>query len=218
MIDLLILGSGGHSKEVYATIEDINAALPSKKYNIVGFFDDITERTELFNFKVFKEIDDIKDKIIKVVLGVGTPQAKSILIGKFKERGFAFETIIHPTTLINPFAKIGEGAIIQSYCLIHPDVCIGDYFSCNDNVQIGHDTVIGDNVHINSNVNISGGTHIGDNTFIGVKATILRVTIGSNCIIGACSLINKDVPDFSKAIGVPAKYTPSDGKISFGTK
>lgn len=82
-------------------------------------------------------------------------------------------------------------------------------------MQIGHDTVIGDNVHINSNVNITGGAHIGNNTFIGVKATIFRVKIGNNCIIGACSLINKDVPDFSKAIGIPAKYRPSDGKISF---
>ncbi|MEM3000927.1 MAG: hypothetical protein QXP41_01870 [Candidatus Nitrosocaldus sp.] len=56
------------------------------------------------------------------------------------------------------------------------------------------------------------------NTFIGVKATIMRVKIGKNCIIGACSLINKDIPDNSKAKGIPATYTPSDGKITFGTR
>lgn len=218
MINLIILGAGGHAKEVYSTIEYINALRSSKQYNIVGFYDDITETTSLFDFKVFKKIDDIKDKNIKVVLGVGTPQAKSIFINKFKKRDFPFETIIHPTTSISPFAKIGEGAIIQSFCLLHPDTRIGNYFSCNDHVQIGHDTIICDNVHINSNVNISGGAYIGDNTFIGVKATILRVHIGSDCIIGACALINKDIPDLTKATGIPAKHTPSDGKISFGTR
>ncbi len=218
MINVIILGAGGHAKEVYSTIDYMNATHSFKKYNIVGFYDDATERTSLLNFKVFKKIDDIVDKNIKVVLGVGTPQAKSILIEKFQQRGFSLETIIHPTTFVSPFAKIGIGAVIQSYCLIQPDVKIGNYFSCNDHVQIGHDAVIGDNVHINPNVNISGGAHIGDNTFIGVKATILRVKVGSNCIIGACSLINKDVPDFSKAKGIPARYTPSDGKISFGNR
>lgn len=218
MINIIILGAGGHAKEVYSTIEDINAIRPSKKYNVAGFYDDVTERTDLFDIKVYKEIDDIKDRNIKAVLGVGTPQTKSLLISKFKGRGFLFETIIHPTTFISPFAKIGEGSVIQSFCLFHPDVRIGNFFSCNDNVQIGHDTVIGDNVHINSNVNISGGAHIGNTTFIGVKATILRVKVGSDCIIGACSLINKDIPDLSKAMGIPAKYTLSDGNISFGSR
>ena len=218
MINLIILGAGGHAKEVFSTIEDKNSLYESKKYNIVGFFDDVTERVALFGIKVFKDIDDIKDRSIKAVLGVGTPQAKSILTNKFKEKGFLFETIIHPTTSISPYAIIGEGSVIQSFCLIHPDVKIGNFFSCNDNVQIGHDTIIEDNVHINSNVNISGGAYIGNNTFIGVKATILRIKVGSNCIIGACSLVNKDIPDFSKAMGIPAKYAPSDGKISFGAR
>jgi len=214
MINLVILGAGGHAKEVYTTIQHINR-VNSKKYNLLGFFDDITDNLSLLNLKVFKKISEIKDKNIRVVLGVGTPEAKSILINKFKNEGFLFEKIIHPTTFISPFAKIAEGAVIQSYCLIHPDAKIGDFFSCNNNVQIHHDTIIGDNVHINPNVNISGGAIIGSNTFIGVNATIFRVKIGKNCIIGACSLINKDVPDSIKAIGIPARYFPSDGKISF---
>lgn len=157
MINLIILGAGGHAKEVYSIVEIINASRPAKKYNILGFCDDITERMSLFNFKVFKSIDEIIDKNIKVASGVGAPQAKSVFIEKFQKRGFSLETIIHLTTFLNPFAKIGIGAVIQSYCLIQPGVKIGNYFSCNDH-------------------------------------------------------------DFSKAKGIPARHTPSDGKISFGTR
>ncbi len=51
-----------------------------------------------------------------------------------------------------------------------------------------------------------GTIEIGDNCQIGVRATILpRVTIGANSIIGACSVVTKDVPANTVAAGHPAK-------------
>lgn len=48
---------------------------------------------------------------------------------------------------------------------------------------------------------------IKDNCFIGMRSTILPgVTIGYNSIIGACSLVVKDVPDGCVYAGVPAKF------------
>ncbi|OCS29366.1 hypothetical protein CFVLMG6570_09655 [Campylobacter fetus subsp. venerealis LMG 6570 = CCUG 33900] len=47
---------------------------------------------------------------------------------------------------------------------------------------------------------------IGDDTWIGANTTILPgVKIGKFCIIGAGSIVTKDVDDFSIAVGVPAK-------------
>lgn len=48
---------------------------------------------------------------------------------------------------------------------------------------------------------------VGDNSFIGTRSTILpNVKIGKNCIIGACSLVTKSIPDGQIWGGVPAKY------------
>ena len=48
---------------------------------------------------------------------------------------------------------------------------------------------------------------VGDNVFIGKGATVLPgITIGSNCVIGACALVTKDVPDNCIYGGVPAKF------------
>ena len=51
-----------------------------------------------------------------------------------------------------------------------------------------------------------GGVEIGKNVWIGTKATILDgVRIGDNAIIGAYSLVNKDVPSGNKVVGIPAR-------------
>ncbi|MBN2810098.1 MAG: acyltransferase [Deltaproteobacteria bacterium] len=53
----------------------------------------------------------------------------------------------------------------------------------------------------------SGGVCIKNNVFVGTGSVILKgVTIGDNCIIGACSLVNHDIPSDSVFAGNPAKF------------
>ncbi|MEY8200131.1 MAG: acyltransferase [Colwellia sp.] len=57
---------------------------------------------------------------------------------------------------------------------------------------------------------LAGEIKVGENVFIGKGATILHgVTIGSNCIVGACSVVTKDVPDNTIVGGIPAKFIKS---------
>lgn len=52
-----------------------------------------------------------------------------------------------------------------------------------------------------------GKIEIKDNCFIGARTTIMPgVTIGENSIVGACSLVTKDIPSNSVCAGVPAKF------------
>lgn len=60
--------------------------------------------------------------------------------------------------------------------------------------------------------------HIGNDVFIGVNCIIMPgVTIGSRVVIGAGSIVTKDVPDNSVAVGNPARvvssYKALDSKV-----
>ncbi|MEE9910747.1 MAG: acyltransferase [Deltaproteobacteria bacterium] len=47
---------------------------------------------------------------------------------------------------------------------------------------------------------------IGDETWIGINAVIMgNVKVGKHCVIGANSVVNKDIPDYCVAVGNPAK-------------
>lgn len=64
---------------------------------------------------------------------------------------------------------------------------------------------------------------IGAGCWIGARVTILGgVNIGKGCVIGACSLVRSDIPDWSVAVGVPARVIrqriPAEKIVSpFGT-
>ena len=80
-------------------------------------------------------------------------------------------------------------------------------------VTIGASVVIGENATIYNGVTIigveeSGLPHLGDNVTIFTGAKIVApVTIGDNVVIGALSLLNKDVPANHVMYGIPPNVT-----------
>jgi acetyltransferase-like isoleucine patch superfamily enzyme len=81
-------------------------------------------------------------------------------------------------------------------------------------VTIGDDVILAGYIYILTHSNILYGIKGGEDgpvtikrgARIGINVTILpRVTIGENAVIGACSLVNRDIPDNCIAVGVPAR-------------
>lgn len=95
----------------------------------------------------------------------------------------------------------------------------GTILSARQAVVIGHGTRIGENCSIrDSDHRIDPGkpildsgftigpVSIGSNVWIGRHVTILPgVTIGDNAVIGAHSLVNRDIPERGIAFGIPAR-------------
>jgi maltose O-acetyltransferase len=107
------------------------------------------------------------------------------------------------------------------------NIHIGNYSSLNRDCWISNDTFIGDDVLMGPEVIMLSGSHnfertdipmreqgapprkpivIGDDVWIGTRSIILPgVKVGSHSIIGAGSIVTKDVPEWAIVAGNPAK-------------
>ncbi|WP_110931852.1 sugar O-acetyltransferase [Paenibacillus bouchesdurhonensis] len=140
------------------------------------------------------------------------------------------------------FHSVGENAWIESpfNCDFGYNITIGDHFYANTNctildcakVTIGNNVLIGPNVSLytpnhamdaaerKAGYERSSPIHIGDNVWISGSVTIVPgVTIGDNTIIGAGSVVTKDIPANVVAAGVPCRVIrPITEKDKIGLK
>lgn len=122
-------------------------------------------------------------------------------------------------------AKIGSNCNINAQCFIENHVVIGSNVTVKCGVQLWDGIVVEDDVFIGPNATFTNDkypkskiypdeflkTTIKRKASIGANATILcGITIGENAMIGAGSVVTKDVPDGEIWYGNPAK---SHGKV-----
>ena len=121
---------------------------------------------------------------------------------------------------IGTFVEIQKNSIIGKNCKISTHTFICEGVEIEDNVFVGHNvTFINDKYPRATNTDGSMQsekdwevvkTFIKKGASIGSSATILcGVTVGENAVIGAGSVVTKDVPPNVVAAGVPAKIIRS---------
>jgi UDP-N-acetylglucosamine acyltransferase len=106
-------------------------------------------------------------------------------------------------TNIKTFTKIGKGTVIREYATIHRSTneglatTIGDGCYLMAVSHVGHDCHLGNNVILANGTLLAGHVDVGDNSFISGNVVVHQFCrIGSYCIIGGFSGVNKDVPPY----------------------
>ena len=124
-------------------------------------------------------------------------------------------------SVVLPNAKIGNNCNVCANCFIENDVIIGNNVTIKCGVQIWDGIIIEDNVFIGPNVTFTNDlyprskkypehfykTIVKKGASIGANSTILcGITIGENSMIGAGSVVTKNVNDNELWVGNPAKF------------
>lgn len=206
-LPVIIIGAGGHAKPVID-------ALMKNGTEIIGAVDvnPAKHGVPILGVPVLG-----KDGIIGghapgsllLVNGVGTTsetEERREVFCRFKERGYNFKTVIHPSALIGVEVEIGEGSQILAGAVIQPATTIGANCIINTNATVDHDCAIGDHVHVAPGAAVSGVVEIGDGCHVGSGATIIQgLTIGPRSIIGSGAAVIRDVAQGDVVCGVPAR-------------
>ena len=212
-IDLVIIGTGGFSREVLWTIQDYNEI--HNEFSVLGFLDDnesLLGQT-IDGIKVLGNTDWIfsKKNKIKCVIGIADSQTRKKIVHKFEKEKISFQTIIHPSVIFSKSNKIGNGTIIQAGSIITINTVIGDHVHINIDTTIGHNSIIQDFVTISPGVHVNGNTIIEEGTFIGTGAVMQQnLKIGKWAKIGAGTVLLTNVEDYSFYAGIPGKLKKTD--------
>lgn len=206
-LPVIVIGSGGHAKVL---IE----ALLLNNVKVLGIADaDLTQKGKSIlgisvigdDNAVFKHVPG-EIQLVNGIGSVGLPIKRQRVFDKFKDKGFNFTSVIHPSAVIASDAEIYEGAQIMAGVVIQPGSRIGKDAIVNTKASIDHDCSIGDHVHISPGVTLSGGVTVGDIVHIGTGVTVIQgIKIGNNSLIGAGSVVINNVPDNDEVAGVPAR-------------
>ena len=130
------------------------------------------------------------------------------------------KTKIWQFSVVLPGAVLGKNCNICAHTLIENDVIIGDNVTVKSGVYLWDGIRVEDNVFIGPCVAFTNDKYpkskhfpeefskiiIKEGASIGANATILPgLTLGEHCMIGAGSVVTKDVPSYAVVVGNPAK-------------
>ena len=206
---IILVGAGAMGRETASWLLDANQKSSNCQYQIKGFLDDNPNQLAGYN-KIAPLLGKIQDYQPKpndlFVMTIATPQTREKVVTHLKSRGAQFISFIHPSVIIGQNVDIGEGAVICPNCILTCDITLEPFVVLNTCTTVGHDCYIGAFSTINSKTEITGHNQIGKRCFFGVGARVIPGRkIGDDAVIGAGSVVIRQVKSGTTVFGNPAK-------------
>ena len=198
--DILVVGAGGHGKVVIAALREAG-------HRIAGVFDDNPAMwgQSVLGCTVLGPSSRLLDlPPAPAVLAMGGNAVRRRLAQTMP--AIEWFTVVHPRACVHSSVTLGVGTVVCAGAVIQPDAVIGAHCIINTSASVDHDCQIEDYVHVAPGVHLAGGVTVKSGTLLGIGACVTpKVTIGSQSIVGAGSVVVRDLPDGITAIGVPAR-------------
>ncbi|QLE02501.1 NeuD/PglB/VioB family sugar acetyltransferase [Galbibacter sp. BG1] len=203
----IIIGAGTQG-QVYASY------LKEAGVNIVGFIDDDPQllHQEVIGIPVLGNYQDLfstsfKEKIQNVYCPIGNNHIRVKYLSTLKKEGYSIPSFIHKTVHIAPDVSLGEAVYMLVGNIVMPHTSIGSYIMVNMDSTIAHHVTLEDGVFLSSGVNIGACIHVKSKAYVGMGVTAMTgiKTIGEDCLLGAGTVIIKDVPDYATVVGNPGR-------------
>jgi len=205
--NIIIIGASGHSKVIIDSLEKMNM------WNIIGYIDSFKRESHFFKYPILGTEDDIlyiikKYDVFGGVISIGDNFTRFQMVKKIDRisPNFNFISAIHPSAILGKNVQIGDGTVVMAGVIINSDSTIGKHSIINTSSTIEHDSYIGNFSTIAPNVVMGGGVQIGNFSTISIGTTIIhQIRVGDDVVVGANSLILKNVDNNTLLYGTPAR-------------
>ena len=201
-----IWGASGHARVV------VDALRLSEPGSVAGFLDDNPARVGE-NFAGGRilggqsALDDLlRDGVRRIHIAIGHCGTRVRLAALARARGFELCAIVHPSAIIASDAEIGAGSFLAAGTIVNAAARVSENVIVNTRASIDHECQIHDGVHVGPGATLGGGVVVGNETWLGIGTQVSQlVRIGARSIVGAGSVVVREIPDNVVAYGVPAR-------------
>jgi len=211
----VIIGSGGHAQMIEAVNRQLGK-MGQPTCEVIAWLEapDYQGPDRLKDLPVLlegtRQIDILKTKgCTAFMFGIGISKAGPArweVYELLRSKGLRPISIIHPSAIVSPEAKLGEGVYIGAHSIVQPYAQISDACIVNSGSIIEHHVVLEHNVHAAPGAIVCGNAHIGEHTLIGAGSVVIQnVHVGNAVNIGAGSTVVNDIADGLTVAGHPAK-------------
>lgn len=208
MKNLVIICAGGFGREMASWAPQCQGY--NTKWTLKGFIDSSGNRLDNYktSIEMLSTIDDyiIEDNDV-FICALGDVKLREKYVKKIIKKGGIFMSLVHQSSILSSNnITIGDGCFIGPRTTISCDVQIEDHVSLNCHIDIGHDVKIGSFSHLNPYAFIGGNCKIGKFVTIHPHAVITpNKTLGDECVVGAGSVVLRNVKFGTSVFGAPAK-------------
>lgn len=169
---LKIIGTGGLAKEIIGCI--INEKPP--RYKIEGCWSDEGFNNSAYSH-LYRGTDEDFEKTVSegdfVLIAIANPDVRKRIVEKFSHLPIIFESYIHPSCEVSPFAFIGEGSVLCPGSMVLGDAKIGSFVFLNTEAVVGHDSSVGSYSCLFPKVEVCGDCTIGESSVLGINSIVL---------------------------------------------
>ncbi len=210
---LVIVGCGGHGRELFGIVEAINNGPDGERWKVLGFVDDYPRAGDMARVGRLGSTYlgttawlSTVERGTHYALGIGSPQVRATVDRKLEVHNLNPATLIHPDSTIGEDNSFEPGVVIFAGARITTDIRLGRHVHLNQNCTVGHDCVFGDYVSLHPLAAVSGGCVLGERVMIGAGAVVLQeLEIGPGATIGAGACVVRNVAADLTVKGVPAR-------------
>ncbi|MGF6442753.1 acetyltransferase [Paraburkholderia youngii] len=208
MQNIVLVGSSGHAKVVIDIVERQGL------YRIVGLIDAFRAPGETtLAYPVLSGESDltiIADELdLKgVIVAIGDNYVRAKVAANVAEicPQLPLVSAVHPEASIGKGTTIGAGTVVMAGAVINSACEIGRGCIVNTRASLDHDCVMEDYSSLAPGVTTGGNCRIGNHAAVSIGAVLRHgVVIGEHSVVGAGSIVLKDVDAFSVTYGSPAK-------------
>lgn len=205
-MDILLIGAGGHGKVVLDIVQC------QAKHRVVGFLDADPQLhgTTVGGIEVLGGLNLLhklrQQKVRGVIVSIGDNRVRHQCAAEAVAATLELVSAVHPAATVAASATIGRNVVIAAAAIVCTDASVGDSTIINTAASVDHECHLGQAVHVAPGARLAGRVRVEDFAFVGLGAAVIQcLTIGLRSIVGAGSVVLKDVPADTTVVGVPAQ-------------